>query len=55
VNGLYVGVPVIVGADGVERIVEIKLDANEQAQFQKSVDAVEGLMATAKTIEPDLA
>ena len=55
VNGLYVGVPVIVGADGVERIVEIKLDANEQAQFQKSVDAVEGLMAAAKTIAPDLA
>ena len=55
VNGLYVGVPVIVGAAGVERIVEIKLDAAEQAQFQKSVSAVEGLMAAAKTIAPDLA
>jgi malate dehydrogenase len=55
INGLYVGVPVIVGADGVERIVEIKLDSAEQEQFQKSVSAVEGLMAAAKTIAPDLA
>ena len=55
VKGLYVGVPVVVGAGGVERIVEIKLDASENDAFKKSVGAVEGLMAAAKTIAPDLA
>jgi malate dehydrogenase len=44
VGGYYVGVPVILGAGGVERIIEIELDANERAAFQKSVDAVKGLV-----------
>jgi malate dehydrogenase len=52
---LYVGVPVIIGAGGVERVVEIKLNAEEQAAFKKSVDAVRGLMDAAKQIAPDLA
>ena len=39
-NGLYVGVPVILGANGVERIVEIALDADEQTMFDNSVAAV---------------
>ena len=43
VNGLYIGVPVVIGADGVEKIVEIELNADEQAMFDKSVAAVEGL------------
>lgn len=43
VHDLYVGVPVVIGAAGVERIVEIKLDAAEKALFDKSVDAVKGL------------
>ena len=42
-NGLYVGVPVIVGGGGVERIVEIDLNAEEQAMFDNSVGAVKAL------------
>jgi malate dehydrogenase len=45
VKGLYVGVPVIIGAKGVERIVEVKLDAAEKAMFKKSVKEVRGLVA----------
>jgi malate dehydrogenase len=55
VDNLYVGVPVVIGAQGVERIVEIKLDSEEKAAFKKSVDAVKGLMDAAKKIAPDLA
>ncbi len=44
VKGLYVGVPVIIGAGGVEKIVEISLTAEEKAMFDKSVDAVKGLV-----------
>ena len=43
VNDLYVGVPVVIGAGGVERIVEIELDPSERAAFEKSVAAVKGL------------
>ena len=42
-DGLYVGVPVVIGAGGVERIVEIDLNADEQAMFDKSVGAVKAL------------
>ena len=55
VTGTYVGVPVVVGKNGVERIVEVALDATDKAGFQKSVDAVNGLMASAKTLAPELA
>ncbi|MDZ4658909.1 MAG: malate dehydrogenase [Bythopirellula sp.] len=44
VGGYYVGVPVILGAAGVEKIVELKLTAEEKAAFQKSVDAVKELV-----------
>ena len=46
VGGYYVGVPVILGAKGVEKVIEIDLTAQERAEFQKSVDAVKGLVAT---------
>ena len=46
VGGYYVGVPVVLGSGGVERIVELKLTAQEQADFQKSVDAVKSLVKT---------
>lgn len=46
VKGLYVGVPVVIGAKGVERIVEIQLDREEKAGFNKSVRAVQGLIKT---------
>ncbi len=55
VNDLYVGVPTVIGADGVERIIEIKLGSKEKALFKKSVNAVTGLMEAAKKIAPDLA
>ena len=48
VKDLYVGVPVIIGKDGVEKIVEIALPAEQKAQFDKSVDAVKGLCAAIK-------
>ena len=44
VDGLYVGVPAVIGAGGVERIVEITLDADEQAAFAHSVNAVRTLV-----------
>ena len=55
VKNTYVGVPVVLGAGGVERIVEIPMSGDEMAEFRKSVAAVEGLMAAAKVIAPDLA
>jgi malate dehydrogenase len=54
-DGIYVGVPVILGAGGVERVVEVKLDATEQAMLDKSIDAVKGLLAACKGIDPSLA
>ena len=53
-KGVYVGVPVVIGAKGVERVVEIKLDASEKAGFKKSVQAVKGLLAACKKIDPKL-
>jgi malate dehydrogenase len=50
VKDLYVGVPVILGKNGVEKIVEIKLDAAEQAGFDKSVKAVQDLCAIAEKL-----
>lgn len=44
VNGMYVGVPTIIGANGVERIVELDLDEQEQQMFNSSVDSVKGLI-----------
>ena len=53
-KGLYVGVPVVIGAKGVEKIVEIKLDAGERAGFKKSVKAVKGLIKDCQKIDPKL-
>ena len=50
VSGTYVGVPVIIGANGVERIVEIDLSAEEKAAFDKSVEAVKGQVAVAEKL-----
>ena len=46
-DGLYVGVPVVLGAGGVERIVEIEMNADERAMFDHSIDAVKELNAAA--------
>ena len=48
VDGYYVGVPCILGAGGVEKVVEFKLDATEQALMDNSVNAVKGLIADLK-------
>lgn len=50
-NGLYVGVPVVLGAGGVERIVEIELDADEKAMLDHSVDAVKTLNEIADKLQ----
>jgi malate dehydrogenase len=55
VDDLYVGVPVIIGAGGVERVVEIALDDEAKANFQVSVDAVRELVAACRNLEPALA
>jgi malate dehydrogenase len=55
VKGTYVGVPVIIGAGGVERVVEITLSSSEQKAFDKSVAAVVGLTDACKKIAPKLA
>ena len=54
-DGLYVGVPTVIGKGGIERVVDIKLDAAEQAMFDKSVEAVRGLVEACKGIDPALA
>jgi malate dehydrogenase len=48
VKDMYVGVPVVLGAGGVERIVEIELEPDEKQQFDASVEAVKGLVEAAK-------
>src|ERR1700738_92653 len=48
VKDLYVGVPVVIGAGGVERIVELNLERDEKAEFDKSVEAVRGLIDLAR-------
>jgi malate dehydrogenase len=50
-NGLYVGVPVVIGEKGVERIVEISLNAAEKKKFQSSVGAVRTLIAECERLE----
>jgi malate dehydrogenase len=55
VNGLYIGVPVVIGANGVERVMEIKLDAAERAMFEKSVASVRTLLEAAKALDPAFA
>ncbi len=53
-KGLYVGVPTVIGAGGIERVVDIKLSKDEQAMFDKSVDAVKGLVEACKGIDSNL-
>ncbi|MFD2647005.1 malate dehydrogenase [Devosia albogilva] len=55
VTGTYVGVPVVIGAGGAEKVVEISLNSAEQKAFDKSVGAVEGLIEACKKIAPKLA
>jgi malate dehydrogenase len=54
-KGIYVGVPTVIGAGGIEKIIDIKLNKDETAMFQKSVDSVKGLIEACKAIDPSLA
>ena len=54
VKGLYVGVPVIVGAGGAERVIEIDLNGVERAMLMKSVESVKGLVDACMQINPQL-
>jgi malate dehydrogenase len=53
-DGVYVGVPVVIGEKGVERIVELTLTPEERAMFMKSVDSVRGLIDACRKLEPKL-
>ena len=53
-NDMYVGVPCIIGAGGVEKVIEIELAANERAMFDHSVNAVKGLVDACKGIDPSV-
>jgi malate dehydrogenase len=54
VRDIYVGVPVVIGAKGVERIVEIDLTATEKKMFKNSVDSVKGLIKAVQRIDPGM-
>ncbi len=55
VKDMYVGVPVLIGANGVEKVFEVPFDAAEKAMFEKSVAAVQGLVDACKQINPAFA
>ena len=54
-DGLYVGVPTVIGANGVEEVIEIALDGEAKQNFQVSVDAVKELLVACKQIDGSLA
>ena len=54
VKDIYAGVPVIIGSDGVEKVIELNLSAEEKNNFEKSIKAVEELFNAAKKIDPSL-
>lgn len=51
VNGIYIGVPVLISAKGVEKIIQIELNAEEKTMFEKSVQAVKELVAAAEKVK----
>ncbi len=51
---VYVGVPAVIGAGGIEKIIEFPMDAGETEMFKKSVESVQGLIAACKQIDPSL-
>ena len=54
-KNMYVGVPTVIGAGGVEKVIEIELNKDEQAMLDKSIEAVKGLVEACKGIDGDLA
>jgi len=55
VHDTYVGVPALIGANGVEKIIEVEFDAAEKEMFAKSLASVQGLLEACKQINPALA
>jgi malate dehydrogenase len=53
-SDLYVGVPVVIGAGGAERVIEFETNDEEKAMFAKSVESVKGLMEACKAIDSSL-
>ena len=51
---VYAGVPVIIGSNGVEKIIELELTAEEKNNFEKSIESVKELFDAAKKIDPNL-
>ena len=54
-DGLYVGVPTLIGANGAEKVIEFDFNDGERDMFMTSVDAVKGLVEDCKKLEPALA
>ena len=54
IKDIYAGVPVIIGKNGVEKIIELKLSSEEENNFKKSIKAVKELFDAAKKIDPSL-
>ena len=54
VKDIYAGVPVIIGAKGVEKIIELNLSSEEKNNFKKSIDSVRDLFNAASAIDPSL-
>jgi malate dehydrogenase len=54
VKGLYIGVPCVIGAKGMERVVEIDLNGHERLDFKRSVEAVQNLVEACVRIAPGL-
>jgi len=55
VKDMFVGVPIVIGAGGVERILEVEFSGDEKGMFEKSVASVQGLVDACKQINPALA
>ncbi|MDP3401904.1 MAG: malate dehydrogenase, partial [Brevundimonas sp.] len=54
-SDLYVGVPALIGAHGVEKVIEFSTNDDEKAMFKKSVESVQGLIQACKDIDASLA
>ena len=54
VKGMYVGVPVVIGKQGIEKVIEVSLDRSEKTMFKKSVKAVNELVTACKNIDKSL-
>ena len=53
-KGLYIGVPAVIGAKGMERVIEIDLNTHERLDFKRSVEAVQNLVEACVRIAPGL-